>query len=272
MADPITLFVTALATSAGRTAAGELSAALREVAGLQKAQLAILRELNSKVDALITGPFYTGQQQLADALTPGRAAEDREHLLKDARSSFTQALGQVRDPLHRSFAALHLAAVWLALGAPDDMHPRLADAHREVLRAGGLIIGPEPSGVLTRWLNPNPVVRVADVTCALMPYANALARTRRSWGIAPARAPRLGGNQGWLGSREHDLDSELLSDSVENVLLLYRKYPSDSLVQRFVAAHAERAAQLEGELSRGELIDVSLLGVWLQEGHDRDVF
>jgi hypothetical protein len=36
--------------------------------------------------------------------------------------------------------------------------------------------------------------------------------------------------------------------------------------------YAERAARLEGELSRGELIDVSLLGVWLEEGRDRHVF
>jgi hypothetical protein len=121
MPEPISLLLTTFAGAAGKASATEGARVLRQLVGLQEAQLTLLRALDVKVDALLAGPFGTGSRQLRDALVEGRDPGDRDRLLRDARASFTQALGQDTDHLRRSLAALHLGAVWVALGSKLDV-------------------------------------------------------------------------------------------------------------------------------------------------------
>ena len=259
--DPLTLFVTALGSAAGRAAAGEATKALREVAGLQEAQIAMTQKLDAKVDALVSGPFNTGQRQLRDAAVPGRDPDDRRLLLKEARSSFTAALGQDRDPLRRSFAALSLAAVWLGLGSPDDVGRTLAEAHGEALRATAAeMIG--RAGVMIDLAlevgRASPRVRHKRARETLGPYANQIAAARRSWGSLPSAAPRIVGLTRVQGSAERHV--------VE-----YRRDDRDPTAVSILFGDLEfqqQVVELDAQLVRGELIDIERLPVWLRAGGD----
>jgi hypothetical protein len=134
--DPLTLFITALGTAAGKAGMAEGSKLIRELIGLQQDQITLLKVIDVKVDALLVGPFNTGCRQLDDAMSPDREPTDRTQLLREARTSFTQALGQDPEPVRRSLAGVHLACVWLALGSPDDVKRSLREAHAEAIRAG----------------------------------------------------------------------------------------------------------------------------------------
>lgn len=187
MVEPLSLFISLLINAAGKSAATEGLRVLRQVAGLQDAQMEMLRTIDVKVDALLQGPFRTGRRQLEDAVADSRSTDDREHLLREARASFTTALGQDDEPLRRSFAALHLAAVWLALDEPSDMRRALEEAHVEALRAVIAERERKPGTFnLLRVLgsqsqserdNRQRALRAG----AIVPYANDLARARAAW-------------------------------------------------------------------------------------------
>src|SRR5215472_13314369 len=118
MIDAIGILLGSLGTAAGKTSVNHAVKILQQLIGLQQEQVRLLQTINLKVDAILAGPMNTGVRQLQDALSVGNAS-DRQALLKEARSSFTSALGQDTEPLRRSFAALYLASVWLLLGYPE---------------------------------------------------------------------------------------------------------------------------------------------------------
>ena len=79
--DPIiTVFVGALGTAAGRAAVQEVSKGLRDITGLQNAQLELLKSVDHKIDALIQGPFGAGSRALEAAMDEDRSADDRKDL------------------------------------------------------------------------------------------------------------------------------------------------------------------------------------------------
>jgi hypothetical protein len=153
--------------------------------GLQEAQVQLLRSIDVKIDALLEGPYRTGRRQLGDALAEFRDADDRVHLLREARSSFTSALGQDPEPSRRSFAALHLAAVWIALRSPGDVIASLKEAHIEALRA--VYVAAQPQRTLRGLLSLEHMdlsssrSRRYDRSGPLVRYSNALAATRFAW-------------------------------------------------------------------------------------------
>jgi hypothetical protein len=207
MADPITLFVTSLGAGAGKAGVQEATKALRDIAGIQDAQLALLASIDHKVDLLIQGPFHAGRQKLEDAAQPGRDPEDRLHLLREARTFFDVSMSQDPDPLRRSLAALHLACVWTALGSQEDVRKRLEAAHTEAVLAMVAEKHRRPGGLSGLRGRISPSARLTDNSLrwgaairSVGPYVNALARTARQWGTPPERVPLfLGG-----GSEEPD--------------------------------------------------------------------
>jgi hypothetical protein len=210
--DPMTLFVSSLGTAAGKALAGEGFRLLRELVGLQEAQLQLLRAVDLKVDALITGPFNAGRRDLESALAEGRDTADREMLLKEARSRFTLALSQDPEHLRRSLAALHLAAVWLALGSVADVRHSLQEAHIEALRAVPAERDRKVSGLRGLRLRLDEGARRSreQITEArIIPYANELARTRRAWGTTGNQAPIFVGGASALDTEEEKLQTVL---------------------------------------------------------------
>ena len=138
--DPLTLFITVLGTAAGKASIAEGSKLIRELIGLRQDQITLLEGIDVKIDALLVGPFNTGHRQMIDAMSAGRQKTDRIQLLKEARTSFTQALGQDPEPVRRCLAAIHLACVWLVLGSPHDAERSLREAHVEALQAVMIVI------------------------------------------------------------------------------------------------------------------------------------
>jgi hypothetical protein len=192
MVDPITLFVSSVGSAAGKALASEGSRLLRELIGLQEAQLQMLQQIDMKVDALITGPFNAGTRLLISALAEGRDGSDRQGLLREARSAFVLALSQDPEPLRQSLAALHLAAVWLALGSPQDVRKSLEEAHVLALRA--VLVEQNRSvsglrGLRLRFDENARRSRLENAEAKIVPYANELARARRSWGSTGVQAP-----------------------------------------------------------------------------------
>jgi hypothetical protein len=186
------MFVSALGSAAGEALVSEGFRLLRTLVGLQEAQLQLLREVDMKVDALLTGPFNAGTRHLKSALAEGRDARDREGLLREARSAFVLALSQDPEPLRRSLAALHLAAVWLALNSRKDVLEGLDEAH--LLALGAVLAEANRSvsglkGLRLRFDEGARRSRVEAAEAKIIPYANELARARRSWGARAAEAP-----------------------------------------------------------------------------------
>jgi len=145
-----------------------------------------------KVDALITGPFNAGTRHLTLALAEGRDANDRQRMLQDARSAFVLALSQDPEPLRQSLAAMHLAVVWLALGSGGDVRQALDEAHVLALRA--VLVEQNRSvggfrGLRLRLDERARRSRLEDAEARIIPYANELARARRSWGARGVQAP-----------------------------------------------------------------------------------
>lgn len=114
----------------------KLADQIADLVGLRRAEIVLLESLSKQTDALVAGPFNTGMRYLEDATADWRSVDQRHELLTQARSSFTQALGQDLDHLRRSHAALHLAVVWMMSNSPDDAKLRLQEAHHEAVLAG----------------------------------------------------------------------------------------------------------------------------------------
>ena len=66
--EPTTLVLTTLSSAAGKAAVGQGVKLLREIIGLQEAQVKLLKAIDMKVDTLLAGPFRAGDRYLEDAL------------------------------------------------------------------------------------------------------------------------------------------------------------------------------------------------------------
>lgn len=180
--DPLSLFLTGLGKAAGKAAAAQGTQVLRELVGLQAEQARLLATIDIKLDALIASPFGTGRLQLERALAEWREPDDRQRLMQEAMSSFMTALAQDTVPLRRSFAALHLAAVSLALDQPRDVRRDLKTAHTEALRAGRRAVLDGMQGTWRDFFDyskafPRGIARSAPI----VRYANDLASARYEW-------------------------------------------------------------------------------------------
>jgi hypothetical protein len=213
--EPMTLVLTTLSTAAGKAAVGEGVKLLREMAGLQQEQVKLLKAIDVKVDALLGGPFKTGERFLEDARTYWYSPGDRERYLHDARRSFTEALGQDPEPMRRSLAALHLACIWAVLGSPQNIRRYLREAHIEALRT--VENSRKPRNFIDGSLIFGKIYeRGHKTTNALAPYVNLLAQARRSWGATPAEAPTL-----WDSVALTPGDLTLFTDGVQKFLREY---------------------------------------------------
>jgi hypothetical protein len=179
----LTIFLQSLGRATGQSIGTQAFKIGRELVGLEDAQLRMLRSINVKVDALITGPFRTGCRQLADALAPHRQPSDAETLLKEARTSFTTAVSQDDDPSRRSLAFVHLAVVWLMLGSIEDVRTSLREAHLQSLRTVAREVGGRSKRLFESEGQKRRRIRES------IAYANALAEARRSSGTPTVSAP-----------------------------------------------------------------------------------
>ena len=178
------MFLTVLGQAAGKSAAKEGMRVLRELAGIQDEQARILAAMDVKLDALIESPFRDGRSRLQAALVESREADDRLVLLREARGLFMTALAQDKAPLSRSFAALHLAAVWVALGQPEDVRAALERAHAEALRAAHIALRGSLESSARAFFPPGADVMLARMHAAgnpILRHANDLARVRFEW-------------------------------------------------------------------------------------------
>jgi hypothetical protein len=236
MIDAIGILLSSLGTAAGKTSVNHAVKILQQLIGLQQEQVRLLEAINLKIDAVLAGPMNTGVRQLQDALSVGNIPE-RQALLKEARSSFTSALGQDPEPLRRSFAALYLASVWLLLGYPEHFKRHLQEAHFEAFRTIIAIGHPRSrqdrlaylrfwyedfSGAWFRFFKTPPIER----------YANDIAQVRRAWGTPLEQAPRF----------ENLVPTEIKSSKNKRKLALQNNQQSDDLyfweIESWLRIHA----------------------------------
>jgi hypothetical protein len=211
--DPMTVFLTSLGSAAGRRATKEGLDLLREAVGLQRAEIELLRSINAKLDALLARPFKTGVRQMEDALASWRDENDRRRLLEEARSSFTEAVSEDPEPLRRSFASLHLAAVWLYLGSPEDVPKHL----REAQISAAFVLHKQVKTVSLEWVRLMATDRRAVPRRNLLPYFNQLAAARRAWNphiIAPMVVDKLPDGT-WSVPGVSGIDTEEIRASIE---------------------------------------------------------
>jgi hypothetical protein len=224
MIEAIALLLTSLGAAAGKTGVNQGVKILEQLIGLQEEQVRLLQAIDLKVDAILAGPMNTGVRQLQDALSV-RNGPDYQALLKEARSSFTAALGQDPEPLRRSFAALYLASVWLLLGYPEHFKRHLQEAHFEAFRAIKAISDAPLSiylrlsdilaEVMSDYTHMEGVRSKFDKVAPIASYANELAQVRQAWGTPLMRAPRLQNiitdfqrtnEQQWKEVRPHEIE------------------------------------------------------------------
>ena len=154
--EPVSMFVTALGAAAGKTAAAEGLRILKQLVGLQAEQTRLLASVDAKVDVLLERPLMAGIRELELALATHRSPKEQRQGLENARVRLTEAVSGDVEPLRQSFAALHLACIWLALSKPVDVVGSLREAHLHAARAalarsskagGGGLWGPSVSGM-----------------------------------------------------------------------------------------------------------------------------
>jgi len=153
--DPLTTALAAFAARAVSRAGGQqLADRIANLVGLQRAEIKLLESLGSDIDHLLAGPFRTAERQIQDAGKPWRTEQGAQALLLQARTSLTQALGQDKDPLRLSLAALLLAGVWNALDSPEDCPERLLEAHSHAVEAAKRVADrdPRPPSRVRKWV------------------------------------------------------------------------------------------------------------------------
>ncbi|WP_345576398.1 hypothetical protein [Nonomuraea rosea] len=181
MAEAVVLFILAkLAESAG-TRMAEMVA--REVLELQTAEVRLLTSIQESVDSLIAGPLNSGLIKLEAAMAAHRPPKERKRLLKEARNSFMDALGQETRPMNRSLAHFNLAIVWYLLDSNHDVPENLRQAHVEAAKAGVSVPGSE----VRRSRFSGPPSPILDP--GRLDYLNQLAYARRNWGSCSSGAP-----------------------------------------------------------------------------------
>jgi hypothetical protein len=255
----------------GKAAVGQTVQILRDIAGLQEAQLSLLRSINHKVDRLLSGPFETGRLHLEDAMASHRSDSDKTLLLQNARASFKEALGQDDDPLRRSLAHLSLAIVWINLGSEPDVRPCLQSAHREALHAQLAVDKEQFRGWrMLRIFFPEAVEErfiAKDILAnnALLPYTNGLAVAARAWGASDRDTPILELSESSFTFYDGNLNQIALT-------LIATKKLSDRMgvpfteLDEFVRRYPEKRDEVMeaiGKAQRNELLRISDLENWL---------
>ncbi|MEO3813281.1 hypothetical protein ABGB17_30130 [Sphaerisporangium sp. B11E5] len=179
MAEALMLFFFGKLAEAAGSRMAEMIAG--EMLGIQAAEVQLLTAVHESVDSLMAGPLNSGLMKLEAALAAHRPAKERRRLLKDARSSFMDALGQETRPMNRSLARFNLAIVWYLLDSPRDVPENLRHAHVEAGKsaiAGGDRQRRFPSTLRSPKLEPER-----------LDYLNHIAFVRRSWGSCSVGAP-----------------------------------------------------------------------------------
>jgi hypothetical protein len=173
MIDPLSVLVTSVGSAAGKAAAKETADILRDLVGVQRAEVRVLSRIEAQLDVidrkvtiLVDASFTTGRRQFEDAVLMWDREAERERLLQDARAAFVSALSHETDPLRRSVVAFYLSVVWLAFGSQPHVLKYLEEAHLDALRA-----------------------LANDQSTPVAAWANDLARGRRAGGVQPREAP-----------------------------------------------------------------------------------
>jgi hypothetical protein len=109
----------AIATS-GVAGGGELLGVLHAITGSSDAQTRLLRRIDTKVDALVLGPYQTGRMHLSEAARLGGEDPMQRDHLDEAKDCFYSAQGQAVSVQSRALVEYHLAMTWLLLGRRDD--------------------------------------------------------------------------------------------------------------------------------------------------------
>jgi hypothetical protein len=102
---------------------------LRAVSGSVDAQERLLRSIDSKLDALVKGPFNTGVTHLSEAERVATDPEARLEHIKEAKDCFYLAHGQAASLQSRAVVEYHLGVVWLLLDRPADAVHWMAQSH-----------------------------------------------------------------------------------------------------------------------------------------------
>ncbi|GAA2986739.1 hypothetical protein GCM10017559_03040 [Streptosporangium longisporum] len=152
---------------------------------LQNAEMKLLTAVHESIDSLMAGPLNSGLIKLEAAVAAHRPPKERQRLLREARSSFMDALGQETRPLNRSLAHFNLAIVWYLLDSPRDVPESLRHAHVEAAKGGVHVPG---SGERrSRFSSPSsPTLDVERLN-----YLNHIAYARRCWGSCSVGAPHF---------------------------------------------------------------------------------
>ena len=122
----------AVATS-GVVGGGEIVGILKAIAGVQDAQLGLLRSIDVKVDALVRGPYETGRTYLDDARRHGPDDPRTRRRLERALDAFHTAHGQSASVQSRALVEYHLGLTSLLLGDRDDAEHWLARSHASAM-------------------------------------------------------------------------------------------------------------------------------------------
>ncbi|MEV5889515.1 hypothetical protein [Nonomuraea fuscirosea] len=181
MAEAVMLFLLGKLAEAAGSRMAEMIA--RDMLGLQAAEVQLLTAINENVDSLMAGPLNSGLMKLEAALATHRPPKERKRLLKEARNSFMDALGQETRPLNRSLAHFNLAIVWYLLDSPRDVPENLRHAHVEAAKSGIVM----PGSNKQRRFSAKPPSPKLDPE--RLDYLNNLAFVRRSWGSCSVGAP-----------------------------------------------------------------------------------
>lgn len=266
----LSAFLGAFGAAAGKAAGTEATKLLQELAGLQSAQVELLRSVDAKLDLLLAGPFKQGCLQLEDAQA-AEDPEDRRRLLREARNSFTECLAQDPEPMRRSLAALHLAVIGAALGFKADTERNLRRAHIEAFKAIGTEAKKPMSlrqKVQERIKAEDKRQRMLESELQVLAFANTLAETRRAWGSPPNEAPLVISQYGEDTAGQPDEVANLARRiSTWRFLLLVRSFdiPKDVLADIDPPDHVlgDKRKAFERLREQGVLTSFDIFGHWL---------
>ena len=122
----------AIATS-GMVGGAELLGVLGAITGAEDAQGQLLRSIDTKVDALVKGPYNTGRTHLREAQRIGVDDPAHLHHIEQAKDCFYSAHGQAVSVQSRSLVEYHLGLTYLLLGRRDDAEFWLDQSHRSAV-------------------------------------------------------------------------------------------------------------------------------------------
>lgn len=117
LADAVTHYAVSATGIAGAT---DVLGLLHAISGAADAQSVLLRRIDTKVDALVLGPYQTGRTHLNEAARVGAADSTQLEHINEAKDCFYLAHGQAASVQSRALVEYHLGASWLLLGRPSD--------------------------------------------------------------------------------------------------------------------------------------------------------